>query len=205
MTGEIVSNPWVLALIPLVFSGIGAYFGSYLKKKGENLATREDIKGVLEQVRAVTTVTKEIEAKISSEVWDKQRRWELKRDILLEAAKRLANAAEALKNLDVVLRTEIAHQKREDDIVWTQLKVAENNKWFAAAALLDESRLYVSVTCETETAASLDNYRVQAIQVAGEISQGKIDAYIRLGPELMKAYTVVKDAIRKELGIDSRI
>lgn len=68
---------------------MGAYLGSYLKKKGENLATREDIEGLVEQVSAVTKATKEIEAKISSDVWDRQKQWELKRDLLLDAVKRM--------------------------------------------------------------------------------------------------------------------
>jgi hypothetical protein len=59
-----------------LISGGGAYFGAYLKKKGENLATHEDINKVLVQVRATTQATKEIEAKISSEVWDRQKLWE---------------------------------------------------------------------------------------------------------------------------------
>jgi hypothetical protein len=31
------------ALMSLIAAGVGAYFGSYFKKNGENLATREDI------------------------------------------------------------------------------------------------------------------------------------------------------------------
>jgi len=53
-----------IAVTTLVSAGIGAYLGAYLKKKGENLATHEDIGKLLDQVRAVTTITKEIEAKI---------------------------------------------------------------------------------------------------------------------------------------------
>jgi len=37
------------------------------KKKGENLATHEDLDKLVVQVRAVTTTTKEIEAKISTD------------------------------------------------------------------------------------------------------------------------------------------
>jgi len=29
---------WALALVPFLSAGAGAYFGGYLKKKGENLA-----------------------------------------------------------------------------------------------------------------------------------------------------------------------
>src|ERR1700733_9090074 len=73
-----------------VVSGGGAHFGAYLKKKGENLATHEDIDKVLVEVRATTQATKEIEAKISDVVWDRQKRWEMKRDLIFEATKRIA-------------------------------------------------------------------------------------------------------------------
>ena len=70
---------WVLSLILALF--IGGFWKSYMAKKGENLATHEDIDKLVEQVSAVTKATKDIEAKISSEVWDRQRRWDLKRAV----------------------------------------------------------------------------------------------------------------------------
>jgi hypothetical protein len=59
---------WVLTVLAGGFIG---FMAAYLKKKGENLATHEDITKLVDQVRAVTTATKEIEAKISTEVWDR--------------------------------------------------------------------------------------------------------------------------------------
>src|SRR4029077_2751144 len=50
---------WALVLIPFVSAAVGAYFGGYLKKKGENLATHEDIDQLVAQVSAVTQSTKE--------------------------------------------------------------------------------------------------------------------------------------------------
>lgn len=58
-------------------SGVGAYLGSYLKKKGENLATHEDIDKLIDQVAAVTTTTKKIEANISTEMWQRERKSDL--------------------------------------------------------------------------------------------------------------------------------
>ena len=54
-------------LTTLIGAFVGSYLGSYLKKKGENLATHEDLDKLVVQVRAVTTTTKEIEAKISTD------------------------------------------------------------------------------------------------------------------------------------------
>src|SRR6266852_1966802 len=75
--------------LSLVGGWAGAYFGAYLKKKGENLATHEDIDKLVDQVRAVTQTTKEIEAKISSDVWTMQKQWEMKQEVLFDAAKRI--------------------------------------------------------------------------------------------------------------------
>ena len=50
---------------------------------------QEDIHKLVDQVSAVTTATKEIESKISGDLWDRQKQWELKRDILFDAVKRL--------------------------------------------------------------------------------------------------------------------
>ncbi len=86
-------------LFTFVAAGAGAYVGSYLKKKGENLATREDIDGLVQQVSAVTKATKAIEAQISDDVWNRQRKWELKKESVFEAVKELAGAQEALTAL----------------------------------------------------------------------------------------------------------
>jgi hypothetical protein len=60
--------------ITAVTAGVGAYLGSYLKKKGENLATHEDVHKLVEQVSAVTVATKQIEARIdrASRVHERQ-------------------------------------------------------------------------------------------------------------------------------------
>ena len=71
-------------------AGAGGFLGSYLKRKGENLATHEDIDKLITQVGTVTKVTKEIEARISSDLWDRQKQWELKRDAIFEVAKTIA-------------------------------------------------------------------------------------------------------------------
>ena len=43
---------WALALVPFLFAGAGAYLRGYLRKKGENLATHEDIGKLKQQARS---------------------------------------------------------------------------------------------------------------------------------------------------------
>jgi hypothetical protein len=61
-------------------SGAGAFLGSYLRKKGENLATHEDIDKLIDQVAAVTDATETIKAQIGSDLWTRQSVWQQKRD-----------------------------------------------------------------------------------------------------------------------------
>lgn len=59
---------------PVIRRGVaGAYFGGYLRKKGENLATHEDIRKLTDQVAAVTTTTEQIKTEISDAAWNRQR------------------------------------------------------------------------------------------------------------------------------------
>ena len=74
----------------------GLYLKSYFSKKGENLATKEDFKELKAQTAELRQATKEIEAKIDDQVWSRQRQWEMKRDILLEATKRITEANDAV-------------------------------------------------------------------------------------------------------------
>ena len=79
-------------LTTLIGAFVGSFLSGYLKKKGENLATHEDIEKVLRQVAAVTQTTKEIEAKISIDVWSRQQRWEVQKSALLDSLKELASS-----------------------------------------------------------------------------------------------------------------
>jgi len=80
MTGlellDVIGKYAGVGVTTLVASGVGAYLGSYLKKKGENLATHEDIDKLTEQVSAVTATAKQIEATISNEMWRRERKAE---------------------------------------------------------------------------------------------------------------------------------
>lgn len=50
-----------------IASSIGAYLGSYLKKRGENLATKADFQEVLRQLRESTRASEGIRAEIESQ------------------------------------------------------------------------------------------------------------------------------------------
>jgi len=79
-------SPLEILLVPIL-GAAGAYIGSYLREKGKNLATREDLDKIVIQVERTTKVTEEIKASISGEQWVRQKRWDAKYQMLLPAGR----------------------------------------------------------------------------------------------------------------------
>ncbi|MBF8262107.1 MAG: hypothetical protein HW376_1636 [candidate division NC10 bacterium] len=71
-------NPFIIFVVSVAGAGIGAYIGAYLREKGKNLATHEDIDRIVVQLRKTTEAAEDIKAQISGELWVKQRRWDAK-------------------------------------------------------------------------------------------------------------------------------
>lgn len=188
---------WFLVLTA-VFGGLGAYFGAYLRQKGKNLATHEDINKLVDQVATVTTTTKEIEARISSEVWDRQKLWELKRNVLFELAKRVAAIFDALGKLDSAYAI-----ARQSDLPGLGLehRSEANQKWFAALASLEESKLFVDVICDKYLQDAVLKFRVLAVAIAHAINKGDREIFLKSHPELRKLGDAIVSATRKELGV----
>ena len=191
------------ALTTLVSAFIGSYLASYLKKKGENLATHGDIDKLVDQVRAVTQATKEIEAKVSTEVWDRQKRWELKREVLFEATRRVADVEDGLLSLDSVLQVERKEPKKDDDLVWAESRHERIIKWTRASARFDEVRLLVLMVCDKDASLAFEELGALVNNIAASITPGKdADIYQKSQAQLFEKRMAVRAAVRKELGIE---
>lgn len=182
-------------------AGLAGYLGGYFKKKGEDRAIQENFNELLRQTVETTERTKGIEAKISTDVWSRQKRWELKREVLFEATKRVALVVDRLKTLANVLQTELKNPgvKAPD---WAQMKIDANEKWFEATAGLDESRIFVGVSCSKNTLDALVKFGQLTTRVAAQIHNGDGEIFKRSVPQLFEANDTITDAIRKELAID---
>ncbi len=71
----------LLGFLLLIGSGLGAYLGAYLRKRAENLATKDDFELILEEQRRQTRETELIKEDIARAGWIHQRRWDLKHDL----------------------------------------------------------------------------------------------------------------------------
>lgn len=179
---------------------MGAYFGAYFKKKGENFATHEDIEKLLDQVRAVTQTTKEIEAKISSDLWDKQKQWELKREILFEAAKRLSGVEGALLALQTFWKGRGAADMNEASRISLEHQYVMG--WLTSIKSFEEGETLVQITCShVATGKAFAELTDLLRETAAKITQGDIAFYDQTRLDRQRKFTMAKVAIRNELDL----
>ncbi|MGA2300967.1 MAG: hypothetical protein ABSG77_09790 [Candidatus Acidiferrum sp.] len=190
----------VLSLLNVGVVGLGIYLASYLKKKAQNLATREEFKDLQKQTAELTRTTKEIEATISGELWNQQKRWELKREVFFQVMKRISAVFDALKDLDNVLQTELRNPSVVTE-TWKEISVSENAKWFRAMAALHESQLFVGVTCGKDVVGVLDKYVILTTGVSGRIHKKDGQIFKSSADQLFDLHEAMRAAFRKELGI----
>jgi hypothetical protein len=146
------------------------------------------------------TATKEIEAKISGDLWDRQKRWELKRDALFDAVKQLAAAQGAL----VALASTYGASKIVDDFPIAEIARA-NVAWGQASNNLSSSKMVMQLVCGKQVESAFDETALAMETLAGMIST-KYEEKLRMEmlPKLIDASTRrITSAIRQELQIDS--
>lgn len=197
---------WALTVLLGVLIG---FLSGYAKKKGENLASKEDLQDVVAQVRAVTEATKRIEAEISTGMWDRQKRWEMKREVLFEATKRLAAVDDAMIGLTSVMIQDQANQRdwaavappAEQRLAWEQRYIEMSTAWTASTSKFYETRIFASIVCGKETTAVFDDLGSFMNKLAIEIKKNP-DAYRASRSELIEKIFAAQGAIRKELEVD---
>ena len=119
---------------------------AHLKKKGENLAIHEDIDKLVTQVSAVKQTTEEIKAEISNDVWRRQKHWELKKEVLFEATRKLR----ALEEVLVSLQTLYQVKEKYDSEKFIERTKEEFVHWRKASEEFKEAALLVGIVCGKE-------------------------------------------------------
>jgi hypothetical protein len=66
---------WLTAVLALIGAAGGAYFGSYLRRRGEDRAVREGFAEIREQLKVTTRDTEEIKQHLSGRAWRSQQEW----------------------------------------------------------------------------------------------------------------------------------
>jgi hypothetical protein len=208
MQTALVVALWALSVILALF--IGGFLKSYMKQKGENLATHEDIDKLVDQMKAVTEATKKIEAEISTGIWDKQKRWEMKREVLFEAAKRMSEVDDALLGLSIAIKEDHKKQKAweaqspedAERLSWMQLRGERFSRWSKASTEFDESRVFVTVVCGEEASQAFAELGAFVNKLSAEMTRDP-ESYDKSRSELFTKLLRAQKAMRKELEVDS--
>jgi hypothetical protein len=183
-------DPTLTLVVTFVVAGAGAYLGSYLKKKGENLATHEDVDKLVDQMTAVTQATKQIESAISDEVWDRQRRWELRRDIAIDLIRSMGAAENALSMMELNFRGVKYNPLNKE-------QEASVNFWNKALLRFLEADSVARLVCGEEVVGALRDSHKTMMQIASDITKGKA-----LPPDWYKELTAGTQRIRVALRLE---
>lgn len=175
---------------------LGAYLGAYLKKKGENLATHEDIDKLVDQVRAVTQTTKEIEAKISDEVWNRQKRWEIKRDAIFEVVRALGDLEVALGRLISIYRVSVGKEQLE---AYVQAKNKENGEYQEAYRSFQRAKALVILVSSEKIKAAFNHFGVSLTQLTDDIVNSRMEKANRDFSSVTREGLDLREMLRQEL------
>jgi uncharacterized protein (UPF0303 family) len=143
---------WVVSVLAALF--VGGFAMSYMRKKGEHLATHEDIEKLVEQVQAVTKATKEIEATISNDLWNRRKKWEMKKEALFEVTKELSSFQDVLQTLSATYEAAAAYGTTEAP-EWINRKGETVDAWNRSSALFNAARVRAMLVGSAELRRTL--------------------------------------------------
>jgi hypothetical protein len=188
-------------LTTLVSALVGSFLAGYLKQKGENLATHEDVEKLAKETATLTQATKSVEASISDRVWGRQRQWKLRRNALIAAVQALDKAD------DELIKVGASYEKAPPSdsagaASWKQLQWEVRQAWTAAADEFDDKRAIVDLVCSPSVSTAVREAR-QEIRIAAQgMFKGTIKTYGEVAHAIQLKRKAVLDLARQELGID---
>ena len=184
--------------IGFAIAGWKAFFKAYYSKRGENLATKDDFNDLKEQTRQLTIATKEIEAKIDDQVWNRQRRWEMKRDAVVSAIQAMSASEDALM---VACSFYQMWRKDPTNKLVTDGYQTETLKWKRKITIFESKRMIAKLICSDEFNAALAAVRLAIRGGMKQIMNKTIESYDDIGPSVSPAVHAAVMAARKELGL----
>jgi hypothetical protein len=175
---------WALSIVCALF--IGGFLKSYMAKKGENRAIREDI-------AELTRLTKEIEHTVSTKAWARQIRKEATFDAIKSLARVDAAVSSVLSQHNLVMG-EFKADKETRDATLAEFKIAYESL-FAA-------KLLVEVACGNALAMAFDVFRVHSLNMVDKAiarDWDDIEANIEMSGHYVREIGVL---VRESIGIE---
>ena len=183
-----------ISILSFLFGNvIRPFFGSYSAEKGKNLATKEDI-------AQITKVQEEIKAKISDDVWDRQKQWEMRRDAVFEVVRVLGEVDEALLNLSHTHALPIPDREGLKEKVLTQRKEARKH-FDLCNTRFEGARFVTDMVLGNKLAAALADCINEIRVVSLNVLSGDTNAFRSSQEALAQMVKAVYVASRSELRI----
>jgi hypothetical protein len=196
----LVSNSAIEIGIPIatiLVSGLAAYFGAFIKTMAANDANNQNFEKVLEQMKTQTAEIENIKAAISDDVWDRQKQWEMRRDVVFEVLRSLGQYDNALLELCVAYSTSI---EDVDSAMTSRLEKGGN--WNRIGANLDGTGFLVVAICGDTLYKALSAYLKGTRAVANDILNGKPERYTASQGDRANQIKALRAAVRKELNME---
>ena len=198
LLGLVALAGWAGVAILLLFWK--SFLPAYLNKKAENLATKEDLGDLVTQVQAVTTATEEIKNELSHEFWNRQKQWEMKREVLFELTKAMTSAADALTSVYSFYDTE---RKRGGPMPLPrhEKELSLTESFSDAATAFDNTTVLATIVCSKDL-------QTAALQFGVFVREAKMEAKnlpefpAKQLAELAVKRGAVTTEIRRELGLE---
>jgi|GEM_PF-3400241 len=186
---------WVaFAVLAFVLGNfVRPFVGFYARKKAENLATKEDI-------AQITKTQEEIKSQISDKMWDRQRQWDLKRDVVLDSVRAMADFDYFISEFSAVFAkpdgasTDEAHAKLQED------KIRAIQKSMQIRYAYQRAHTVADLMIGKRLSEALSAYFQFAALILRDVPSRKVAYDSNSWKEHAKRHNSIILAARKELG-----
>lgn len=133
-----LAQPMLVILVAGLMAGAGGFLGTYLREKGKNLATREDLEPI---VRGQETIKQQL----AHSTFVEGRRWELKREITWTLLTHLAKAHVSLTAQSTwYVEPGSEHEDNSGNAAFAQLSRTAAAALYTVEELIGPAQLFLS-------------------------------------------------------------
>lgn len=187
----------VVLLLNACLVGVGIYLASYLKKKAQNLATREEFADLKRQTAELARITGDIDNELKSDLWDRQKRFEMRRDFIFDAAKTVGKLHGKIVELDSACKAErrmkLAGHQQSD------LVTIVGTRWSETMIELGNMMTLSSIVCSDELTLQFKEFITRVIEHGESMREAGEDFLSKRASDYGRQVNVLYLAMKKEL------
>jgi len=197
-------NSWMFPTLTFLAGLAGGIFGGYLSKWGEIRAVHKQLDDVIKDTREIREATARVEATVSLELWDKQKRWEVRKEALFDVINELANISYALTRL--TSSHESAKQYGQpNNAFWLQQKTEAITNWTKASLSYDRAILLAMLVSGAESRPLLSLVNTLMGRAGKDVVNNDLDHLSKIEPQIVSGVKSLIEIFRKELRLEDAV